>query len=67
MEGCIRTWQIIADRNERRAAFYKKLLKEVYDFGYAYAKYKEYKFMYKKMIERRNRALRMIEELRLKS
>ena len=64
MDGCIRSWQIIADRNERRAAFYKNLMRGVYDYGYDLSKYKEYRSMYKKMVERKNRALQKIEELK---
>ena len=64
MDGCIRSWQIIADRNERRAAFYKNLMRGVYDYGYDRSKYKEYRSMYKKMIERKDRALQKIEELK---
>jgi len=39
-------------------------MRGVYDYGYDHSKYKDYKAMYKKMVERKNRALQKIEELK---
>ena len=39
-------------------------MRGVYDYGYDLSKYKEYRSMYKKMVERKDRALKKIEELK---